>query len=59
MFSSLLSKTKFRSTKQQITFYKTFRFVGICALANRFPDMYERFWTYIFPAENVILLAKK
>jgi len=59
MFSSLLSKTKFRRMKQQITFYKTFRFAGISFLANRFPDAYERFWTYIFPAENVILIAKK
>ena len=59
MFSGLVSKTKFRKVKQKITFYKTFRLAGISALANRFPDGYERFWTYIFPAENVILIAQK
>jgi hypothetical protein len=59
MFSSLLSKTKFRKAKTKITFYKTFRLTGISALANRFPDTYERFWTYIFPAENIILIAEK
>ena len=59
MFNSLLSKTKFTKIKQKITFYKTFRLVGISALANRFPDSYERFWTYIFPAENVIMTASK
>ena len=59
MFSSLLSKTRFRKIEQKISFYKTFSFVGISALANRFPDIYERFWTYIFPAENVILVAQK
>ncbi len=59
MFSGLLAKTKFKVVVQKITFYKTFRLVGIAALANRFPDAYERFWTYIFPAENVILIAKK
>jgi predicted SAM-dependent methyltransferase len=36
-----------------ITFYKTFRFVGIMYLANRCPTNYERFWAYIFPAENI------
>lgn len=44
----------------KMTFYKTFRFFGIQALANRFPENYERFWTYLFPAENIILkFAKK
>jgi ubiquinone/menaquinone biosynthesis C-methylase UbiE len=59
MFSGLLSKVKFSKTRQRITFYKSFRRAGISFLANRFPDAYERFWTYIFPAENVILEAQK
>lgn len=39
--------------KAQITFYKSFRWSGIMFLANKFPIDYERFWTYIFPAENI------
>ena len=50
---------KFKILKQEITFYKTFRLVGIKALANKFPRDYERFWTYIFPAENVTVLVEK
>ena len=43
----------------KITFYKTFRFFGIQTLANKFPESYERFWTYLFPAENIILKFSK
>ena len=39
--------------KKEITFYKTFRVFGIKFLANRSKENYERFWTYIFPAENI------
>lgn len=44
--------------KAEITFYKTFRLFGIKCLANRFPESYERFWTYIFPAENLKLIVR-
>ena len=43
----------------RITFYKTFRFFGIQKLANKFPEQYERFWTYLFPAENIVLKFSK
>ena len=43
----------------KITFYKTFRFFGIQWLANRNPENYERFWTYLFPAENIIFEFSK
>ncbi len=59
MFTELLKGLTFKVLKQEITFHKIFRSVGIKALANRFPDTYERFWTYMFPAENVLLLAQK
>ncbi len=39
--------------KKEITFYKTFRLFGIKFLANKFKQDYEKFWTYIFPAENI------
>jgi len=59
LFSNLLTGTKFKVIKQEITFYKSFRMIGIHYLANKTPDIYERFWTYIFPAENVKLLVEK
>ena len=60
MFNNLLSGVdRVTILKQEITFYKTFRFVGIKYLANKYPDAYERFWTYIFPAENIKLLIRK
>ena len=59
MFRNLLVGINFRVIKQEITFYKTFRACGIKYWANRNPYSYERFWTYIFPAENVTLLVEK
>ena len=59
MFNNLINGLDFKIIKQQITFYRTFRTFGISFLANRSPDTYERFWTYLFPAENVILVAQK
>lgn len=44
--------------KAEITFYKSFRRVGIHYLANKFPTTYERFWAYIFPAENLKVTAR-
>jgi SAM-dependent methyltransferase len=55
MFRSLLARAdvKFKSIKWELTFYKTFRMFGIRYLANKYPESYERFWTYMFPAENI------
>lgn len=44
--------------KAEITFYKSFRRAGIKWLANKFPTDYERFWAYIFPAENIQVTAR-
>ncbi len=59
MFNSLINGLDLEVIEQRITFYKSFRMIGIGHLANKYPDTYERFWTYMFPAENVILLARK
>ena len=53
MFDKLIKAIPCEVLKREITFHKSFRRVGIKSLANRFPDKYERFWTYIFPAENI------
>lgn len=53
LMNKLVNLIKHKPIKKQITFYKTFRLFGIQYLANKFPRNYERFWTYIFPAEQV------
>jgi SAM-dependent methyltransferase len=53
MFDKLIQSIPCKVAKREITFHRLFRQVGIKFLANRFPDTYERFWTYIFPAENI------
>ena len=59
LLSNLVRPIPIKTIKQEITFYKVFRFVGISFLANKCPRTYERFWTYMFPAENVKILLKK
>jgi len=52
MFDKLIACIPCEVVKREITFYKTYRALGIKTLANKFPDKYERFWAYRFPAEN-------
>jgi len=59
MIDEILKKVPFKLTKREVTFYKSFRFWGIKYLANKYPRSYERFWTYIFPAENVKIWLEK
>lgn len=58
MFDKLIQCIPCKVLKREITFHKSFRRAGIAFLANRDPDGYERFWTYLFPAENVRLHLK-
>ncbi|MCP4649302.1 MAG: class I SAM-dependent methyltransferase [PVC group bacterium] len=61
MFREIMSgvRKNIEVLQWKLTFYRTFRFVGVQALANKFPVEYERFWTYMFPAENIVLKFKK
>ncbi|MFH1593868.1 MAG: methyltransferase domain-containing protein [Candidatus Omnitrophota bacterium] len=59
MIDEILKQVPFKIVKREITFYKTFRLFGIKYLANKYPRNYERFWTYMFPAENVTILLQK
>lgn len=59
MFEELKKGLEMKILRHEITFHKIFRFSGIHSLANKFPDTYERFWTYLFPAENVIFSFEK
>jgi len=44
---------KFRVFKRLISFHRAFRRYKLHHLFNRFPRAYERFWTFIFPAEHL------
>jgi len=50
---NLAQKIGFKIIKKEITFHRAFRKYGINWLANKFPLSYERFWTFIFPAEHL------
>jgi len=56
---NLVRPLPFEITKYEITFFKFYRYLGIKSLANKWPRTYERFWTYMFPAENLKILLKK
>jgi len=43
---------KFRLVKREITFHRSFRRFFLHRLFNKFPENYEKFWAYIFPAEH-------
>ena len=49
----VLSDFKFLLKKRQITFHRAFRRLQLHRLFNRYPLSYERFWTYLFPAEHL------
>ena len=53
MLDRLINSIPHKTIRKEMTFYKTFSLCGIKLLANRFKEDYERFWTYIFPAENI------
>jgi len=59
MIDEILKKVPFRIKNREITFFKTFRLFGIKHLANKSPRDYEKFWTYIFPAENIKIWLEK
>lgn len=44
---------------QEITFFKFHRAIGLSFLINKFPRTYEKFWTFMIPAENVTIEFQK
>jgi hypothetical protein len=47
-----LHSKKFKIIKRELTFHRRFRRLGLRKFFNRFPLEYERFWTYLCPAEH-------
>jgi len=43
---------KFKLIKREVTFHRAIRRWGLQKLFNKFPMEYERFWTYMLPAEH-------
>lgn len=52
-FDKIANRCGFKIVSKKITFHRAFRRYGIAFLANKFPVAYERFWTFIFPAEHI------
>jgi SAM-dependent methyltransferase len=44
---------KFKLIKKEVTFHRAFRRFFLHKIFNAKPMVYERFWTYIFPAEHL------
>ncbi len=52
-FDKIAPRCGFNVIVRKITFHRAFRRYGLNWFANRFPLSYERFWTFIFPAEHL------
>ena len=50
----LATERKFEVLERKITFHRAYRRYFLHRIFNRFPLQYERFWTYIIPAEHLI-----
>ena len=48
-----LKGKKFKLIKREITFHRAFRKFFLHKIFNYYPLAYERFWTYICPAEHL------
>ena len=54
----ITTMNKFDLIKREVTFHKSFRRVLLNKIFNKYPLTYERFWTYIFPAEHLKLILQ-
>lgn len=43
----------FKINRAHLRFARPFRLFGVQALANRFPDFYELYWAFLFPARDL------
>ncbi len=49
------TEKRFVCREKKLTFHRAYRRYFLHRIFNRTPLAYERFWAYIFPAENLIL----
>ena len=62
LLEGLVKLVPHKTVKKEIKFNKIYRLLGIKFLANCSVENYERFWTFMFPAETVwfeIIIDKK
>ena len=52
-FDKLAPRCGFKIVMRRITFHRALRRYKVNFFANRFPRAYERFWTFMFPAEHL------
>lgn len=50
---SLYTRTRFRLRRRFLDFGRPFRWLGIQWLANRWPDLYEQYLPFLFPARDL------
>ncbi len=51
--NSQIQSEKFKLIKKKIIFGRIYRHLGLEYLANKYPDVYEGFFTFIFPAREM------
>lgn len=49
------TQSRFRITKRRLHFARPFRWLGLSKLANRFPDFYELYLAFLFPARDLYI----
>ena len=49
----LVTDFKFKLLEREVTFHRAFRRYFLDNIFNKFPRAYQRFWTYIVPAEHI------
>ncbi len=47
------TQARFRILRRHLSFGRPYRWLGIQWLANRFPDFYELYLTFVFPARDL------
>lgn len=47
------SRVRFEKVRAHLRFARPFRLTGIQWLANRFPNFYEAYWAFVFPARDL------
>lgn len=55
---SFYSPSRFRLRSRLLDFGRPFRWLGVQWLANRFPDFYELYLAFIFPARDIYVVLQ-
>jgi SAM-dependent methyltransferase len=53
------SRARFRVESRRLRLWKPYRLLGIDALANRFPDRFEKMFAFVFPCECLEVVLRR